>query len=362
VKLVAGDLAAALDTIAKVIERRNTIPILANALIEPAGNGDMQLLASDLDICITATCPATDALAPFTVPALPFRKLLEHIAGNAELVLEHDDKTLTIAHGRSRWRLPTLPVEDFPARLVPSDTASALTFSAADFRRHFGTLSFAISTEETRYYLNGVYLHNSNSQLTTIATDGHRLARVTAPHEHKFPGIILPRKAVELAVDALGKNEAVELRFDDRIVEATIGTTVVASKVVDADYPEYTRVLPQQSENFCEVEREDLLEAIERLTAIMTREDYSAAGLTWAPGDDALTLVLTRSEAVNDKVAAAAVGGEARVGVSPRYLADMLKALLGETVRLEVTGPSMPIRVTVPGHEQILAVLMPLRW
>lgn len=246
-----------LTGVAKVVEARNTIPILSNVVLT-IKEGQLHIRATDLDIEVSASVPLLDAQeGALTVAA----KLLTDIVkkSGTEVTLEAKDGTLTVKSGRSNFKLPTLPVEDFPTL----QTGTFDTEFDVDLSAIVSPVAFALSNEETRYYLCGVYLHNVDGQLVAVATDGHRLARQEGKTAPEFEGIILPSKLVGM----LPKG-TVKFAVSANKVRITTPGMVIISKLIDGTFPQYERVIPRNNDKMMSVNRDALLQAAERVSVV----------------------------------------------------------------------------------------------
>src|SRR5271156_956447 len=271
------ELLRSLGHVHRVVERRNTIPILANVLLH-ADRTKLSLKATDLDVEVTDTIAAeVGPGGSTTVPAHMFFDIVRKLPEGAQIVLESsgDRAALAIRAGRSRFTLQTLPESDFPD-LAPGEMTHKFTLKAADLKRLIDKTQFAISTEETRYYLNGIYLHAAGSAkaptLRAVATDGHRLAQVDLPLPKGatgMPGVIVPRKGVGEVLRLIEDNEAeVAIELWQGKIRFTIGNVVLTSKLIDGTFPDYGRVIPQNNDKELIVDKKDFEAAVDRVSTI----------------------------------------------------------------------------------------------
>jgi DNA polymerase-3 subunit beta len=275
-----AQLLKSLGHVHRVVERRNTIPILGNVLVR-AENARLSLKATDLDLEVTETLAAETATGgSTTVPAHMFYDIVRKLPDGAQIVLEGDGdrSVLAIRAGRSRFTLQTLPENDFPD-LAAGDMTHSFTLAASDMKRLIDRTQFAISTEETRYYLNGIYLHTAGSAkaatLRAVATDGHRLAQIDLPlpkGASGMPGVIVPRKTVGEVQRLIEDNEAeVAIELSQGKIRFTIGNVVLTSKLIDGTFPDYGRVIPQNNDKELIVDKKDFEAAVDRV-ATSSRE------------------------------------------------------------------------------------------
>lgn len=344
--LPKADLTRLLTAVTKVVETRNNIPILGNVLLS-VDDGQFSARATDLDIEIQTSIPVLDALpGSATVNA----KLLADIAKKAgsDVSLELDGDTLTVKSGRSRFRLATLPVDDFPSFAADGFAASF----DVDLAALVAPTQFAISTEETRFYLNGVYLHATEAGTVAVATDGHRLSRHTGPFLASFDGVILPRKLVSILPKG---NVRVSLSATKIRIETS--DTVITSKLIDGTFPDYQRVIPTGNGKIVLADRKALATAVERVSTVAT-ERGRAVKLEIAPGQIALSV---RGDAeATDAVEADYSGEPIEIGFNAAYLTELLTNLSGDTVRIALNDAGSPTIFT-GGDENLLTVCMPMR-
>ncbi|WP_266063828.1 DNA polymerase III subunit beta [Brucella intermedia] len=350
VSIDRSQLAHALATVNRAIESRNSIPILANVLLA-VEDGQLRLTGTDLDVEITTSLPVLDCQpGSVTVPG----KMLADIAKRAtgDITLELDAASaggrLTVASGRSRYKLDVLPAEDFPSFSAGKfDTTLELDLAAL-----VAPCVHCISTDETRYYLAGVYLHAVEERLVAVATDGHRLMRNAGPTgtlpSSLEAGVILPRKLVGL----LPKG-TVTVELSQNKVRVTSGATVITSKLIDGTFPDYVRVIPTGNSNVLTVDRQALMKAVERVAAVA---DDKSRAVKFAVGD---VLRLMLADKASDEVEATFEGEPLEIGFNARYVNDMLGALDEANVRFALGDAGSP--AVVKGEGEWTGVLMPLR-
>ncbi|MBI3704298.1 MAG: DNA polymerase III subunit beta, partial [Rhizobiales bacterium] len=272
-----AELLKSLGHVHRVVERRNTIPILANVLIK-ADKGKLSLKATDLDLEITDSIAAE--VAPggaTTVPAHMFYEIVRKLPEGAQIVIEGagDRAVLSIRAGRSRFTLQTLPESDFPD-LAAGEMTHSFKLAASDLKRLIDKTQFAISTEETRYYLNGIYLHTAGTakaaSLRAVATDGHRLAQVELPLPSGaagMPGIIVPRKTVAEVQRLIETGEGeVAIELSAGKIRFGIGNAVLTSKLIDGTFPDYGRVIPANNDKSLIVDKKDFEAAVDRVSTV----------------------------------------------------------------------------------------------
>ena len=274
-----SNLLKSLAHVHRVVERRNTIPILSNVLVRTEDEA-LRLKATDLDIEITESVPATGEQAgATTVPAHLLYDIVRKLPDGSEVKLATNGEgtQMTVSSGRSNFRLQCLPESDFPD-ITAGTLTHGFTIKAGELERLIERTQFAISTEETRYYLNGIFLHTieagSELRLRAVATDGHRLARaeMDAPAGSEgMPGIIVPRKTVGEVQKLLGdcNNDAeVKVELSDSKIRFTIGDVVMTSKLIDGTFPDYQRVIPQNNDKALTLDRQAFAAAVDRVSTI----------------------------------------------------------------------------------------------
>ena len=366
-----GVLIKALSHVQNVVERRNTIPILSNVLLEADGAA-LSLTATDLDIeASDSTIAHVDQSGSITAPAQTFfdvvRKLPE--GSDIELTLDAEANRLSIASGRSRFSLPTLPASDFQT-MSREDVDNSFEINAAEFRRLIDKTKFAISTEETRYYLNGIYLHGAEADggkgrvLRSVATDGHRLAlaEVEAPDgAQMLPGIIIPRKAVaeirRLLDDA---TENVEVSASEAKIVVRVGEAVLVSKLIDGSFPDYTRVIPKSNEAILNVTNADFRNAVDRVATVSVERSRS---IKLSLESQKVVLQVQNSETGHgvEEVEANYQGEPIEIGFNAKYLLDVAQQIEGDEARFEFGDANSQARVLDPADPCAQYVLMPLR-
>ncbi|RZK97186.1 MAG: DNA polymerase III subunit beta [Methylobacterium sp.] len=362
-------LLRSLGHVHRVVERRNTIPILSNVLLRATGGG-LQLRATDLDIEVTETVPA-DVSDPgaTTVPAHVIYDIVRKLPEGAQVSLETGGESgqMTIRSGRSRFALGALPEGDFPD-LAAGELPHSFGIAAADLKRLIEKTQFAISTEETRYYLNGIYLHTIEAEglkLRAVATDGHRLARVEidAPEGSAgMPGIIVPRKAVaeiQKLVDDGGDSVAIDLSPAKIRLRFASGVTLI-SKLIDGTFPDYQRVIPAGNDKRLTVERDAFARAVDRVSTISS-ERGRAVKLGLQEGRLSLSVNNPDSGSATEELDVDYEAAGLDIGFNARYLLDITGQLEGDTALFKLADPGSPTLIQDREGAPALYVLMPMR-
>jgi len=363
-------LLKSLGHVQSVVERRNTIPILANVLLE-ARDGALGLSATDMDITIVES-QAAEVVTPgaTTAPAHTFYEIVRKLPDGAqvELSVEAEGGQMRLKAGRSSFALATLPKEDFPSG-EGEDLPQRFTLHGEELRNLIDRTRFAISTEETRYYLNGIYLHATRDQtpacLRAVATDGHRLARfeVDLPDGAAgMPGVIVPRKAVnELRklIDELESGVEVSLS-QTRIRFAFNGTTVLTSKLIDGTFPDYERVIPAGNDKHMQVACRDFAKAVDRVATISSEKSRA---IKLSLDDGVLTLSATSPDqgSASESLDASYDGTPLDIGFNARYVLDIAERIEGAEARFSFADSASPTIVRDTTDSSALYVLMPMR-
>jgi DNA polymerase-3 subunit beta len=373
-------LLKALGHVHRVVERRNTIPILSNVLLRAEAEG-LKLKATDLDMEVTETIRADVSQAgATTIPAHVIYDIVRKLPEGSQVSLETTGETgqMQLRSGRSRFMLQALSESDFPD-LAAGEMQVSFALPAQDLKRLIEKTQFAISTEETRYYLNGIYLHTieveGETKLRAVSTDGHRLARIEMPAPEGsagMPGLIVPRKAVaeiQKLVDDGGAEVKVELStakirltFDggEGGEAASSGGVVLTSKLIDGTFPDYQRVIPTGNDKLLTVERGEFAKAVDRVSTISS-ERGRAVKLALSEGR--LTLSVNNPDSGNavEELDVSYDAAPLDVGFNARYLLDITGQLDGDTAVFKLADPGSPTVIQDRDGAPTLYVLMPMR-
>lgn len=362
-------LLKALNHVQSVVERRNTIPILSNVLVAAQGDS-LRLTATDLDIEISESAPAeVERAGQTTAPANYLYDFVRKLPEGTPIKLDvsGDDPRLFISAGKSRLHLPILPAGDFPS--MPSDGfETKFEIEPTELGRLIDKTRFAISTEETRYYLNGIFFHTiaegSAAKLRAVATDGHRLALAdaTAPKGATgMPGVIVPRKTINelkrLLDDAA---DMVEIAVSTQKIRFALGDAVLTSKLIDGSFPEYARVIPKSNAKKLKIDNKTFSEAVDRVATVSAERSRS---VRLALDKDKVTLTVNNPDAgvATEDLAAGYRDDAMEIGFNARYLLDVAQQIEGEDALFELADSGSPTLVRDEADENALYVLMPLR-
>jgi DNA polymerase-3 subunit beta len=350
-------LSAQLARVVGIVEKRNTIQILANVLLTADGD-TLSIHATDLDIEATASASANiEQPGSTTVNAALLADIVKKMPSGALLSLESTDTDLVVKAGRSRFKLATLPAKDFPRIASPEYTAT-FDMQSVDLAALLGMSKFAMSTEETKYYLNGVYLHHADGHIRAVATDGHRLAHVDGPDVPMFPGVIVPRKTVaELTKGAdVGP---VTVSVSDTKIRFDFGAIVIVSKVVDGTFPAYERILPKNNGNTMTAKADALKAVVARVTTVAD-DRFNTVKLTL--GHDGVVLSCRAATGEADDYADATYDGDdMSIGFNAKYFAEVISQIGSGTAVIKFGGAMDPIIVSEEGVDGVFWVMMPLR-
>jgi DNA polymerase III subunit beta len=362
-------LLKSLGHVHRVVEKRNTIPILSNVLLKALG-GSLQLKATDLDIEVTETLGAQSGMdGAITVPAHTLYDIVRKLSDGAQVSIESgiDGGQLTIKSGRSRFTLQSLPEADFPD-MAAGELAHRFTIASKELQRLIEKTQFAISTEETRYYLNGIYIHTVDTDagvmLRTVATDGHRLARSelpSPPGAAGMPGVIIPRKTVAEVVKLVAEFSGdVVVELSTSKIRFVVGNVVLISKLIDGTFPDYTRVIPVGNDKRLVVERAEFTRSVDRVSTISS-ERGRAVKLSLS--ERKLTLSVNNPDAGNavEELEVDYEAGNIDIGFNARYLLDIAGQLEGDTALFKLADPSSPTVIQDREGASTLYVLMPMR-
>ena len=352
-----------------VVERRNTIPILANVLIEAEGN-TVSFRATDLDIEVVDKAPAmVERAGATTVSAVMLHEIVRKLPDGALVSLTDDPRTgrLTVEAGRSTFALATLPREDFPV-MASSEYQTNFSARSGVLRRLFEKSKFAISTEETRYYLNGVYLHVAEGEdgrvLRCVATDGHRLARIDAPlpaGAERMPGVIVPRKTVNELRKLLEDDEAdIAISVSETKVRFATSEIALTSKVIDGTFPDYTRVIPTGNTKRLEVDASEFAKAVDRV-ATVSSERSRAVKLILEEDKVTLTVNSPDSGMAQEELVVAYGDDRLEIGFNAKYLLEIASQIDRENAVFMLNASGDPALVREGSDSSAVYVVMPMR-
>ena len=366
-----------LGHVQSVVERRNTIPILSNVLLRADGTeptGALALSATDMDLELVERVPAQIERAGLTTaPAHTLFDIVRKLPDGAQIEIEASGErnSMVLRCGRSIFTLACLPPEDYPV-MAGGELAHPFAMTAAELKSLVDRTRFAISTEETRYYLNGIYLHATKNDevpvIRAVATDGHRLARVemVLPEGAAgMPGIIVPRKTVLELRKLVEESEAeIELALSETKIRFAVGGATLTSKLIDGTFPDYDRVIPTGNDKVLEVKCKDFADAVDRVSTIST-EKSRAVKLAIAPGANGGSLAISATSPENgtaiEELEVRYLNEPLEIGFNSRYLLDIASQIEGEGAQLLMSDSGSPTIVRDRADPSALYVLMPMR-
>jgi DNA polymerase III subunit beta len=355
---------AALQSVAGIVERRHTLPILANVLLRKTGSS-VQLTTSDLEIQIRTTAELAGDEGNFatTLGARKLIDILRTMPAEQTVSLESTGGKLILKGGKSRFTLQSMPAEDFP--LVQESASFGPTFSVPQktLKSLLSQVSFSMAVHDIRYYLNGILFVAEGKQLSLVATDGHRLAFASAALEVEVPKqeVILPRKTViEMQRLLSDKEGAIEMQFAANQAKFSFDGMEFVTKLVEGKFPDYNRVIPKNHKNIVTLGRQPLLASLQR-TAIMTSEKFKGVRLNIEPGSLRVASSNAEQEEAVDELDVDYTGDTIEIGFNVTYLIDALQNMSQEMVRVELSDGNSSALVTNPDDNAFKYVVMPMR-
>jgi len=356
-----------LSHVQSVVERRNTIPILSNVLLEAQPGGAIRLMATDLDLQIDETiAAAVDQAGATTISAHTLFDIVRKLPEGSQVELNAAEGRIIVTAGRARFTLSTLPRDDFPV-IAEGELPCTFELPAETLKQIIDKTRFAISTEETRYYLNGIFLHVADEAtpvLKAAATDGHRLARVTMPRPdgaEKMPDVIIPRKCIAELRKLLDEVDgSVGVSLSNSKIRFDLGQAILTSKLIDGTFPDYSRVIPTGNDKILKIDPKSFMEGVDRVSTIATEKTRA---VKMALDRDKVILSVTSPE---NGAAAEEVPGEYaaqgfEIGFNSRYLMDILGQIEGDVCEVHLADAAAPTLIRENDKSPALYVLMPMR-
>src|SRR6476620_11516192 len=357
-----------LSHVQSVVERRNTIPILSNVLLDASDGGSLKVMATDLDLQVVENMAAAsvESAGAITVSAHLLFDIARKLQEGSQVSLETADNRMTVKAGRSRFSLPTLPRDDFPV-IVEGDLPTSFELPAKTLAELIDRTRFAISTEETRYYLNATFLHVSDEDqpvLKAAATDGHRLARFTIPRPagaEGMPDVIIPRKCVAELRKLLDEVDGtVQISLSESKVRFGLGNAILTSKLIDGTFPDYSRVIPTANDKLLKLDPRSLEEGVDRVSTIASERTRA---VKMSLDRDRVTLSVTSPEngTASEEVSADYAADGIEIGFNARYLLDILGQIEGDVMEVHLADAAAPTLLRENDKAPALYVLMPMR-
>ena len=357
-------LLKSLGHVQSVVERRNTIPILSNVLLEARDDGSIRLMATDLDLQVDESVPANVSQAgAITVSAHTFFDIVRKLPEGSQVELSAAEGKMQVIAGRSRFNLSTLPRDDFPV-IAEGELPTRFELPAATLRQIIEKTRFAISSEETRYYLMGIFFHVIDDQLRAAATDGHRLARITVGKPDGadgMPDVIVPRKCVQELYRLLEELEGtVEISLSPTKIRFGLGSAILTSKLIDGTFPDYNRVIPTGNDKLLKLDPKSFSAGVDRVSTIASEKTRA---VKVSVDRDKVTLSVTSPEnGVATEELAADYGSDGiEIGFNAKYLLDILGEIDGDIVEVHLADAAAPTLLRENDKSNALYVLMPMR-
>jgi DNA polymerase III subunit beta len=364
VKAKRDELLAPLSAVSGIIERRHTLPILSNVLVERV-DGVLSFLATDIEIQITSrsSLAAGADAKPLTVGARKLVDILRALPDGAEVTLQQQDKRLQVKAGKSRFTLQTLPAEDFPKLARPAGDVTRFALPQKALRRLLGLVQYAMAQQDIRYYLNGLLVLVEDQQLRLVANDGHRLAYAAMPLASSLPRqeVIVPRKTIlELSKLLADSDEEVRIELSAGQAAFGFGAVELVSKLVDGKFPDYTRVIPTQHKNRLSLDRELLRQSLQR-AAILSNEKFR--GVRWVLTDGSLKVVSSNAEQeeAQEELEVEYRGDALDIGFNVNYLLDVLNNVSAAQVECQFGDAASSALLQFPAEPDFKYVVMPMR-
>lgn len=353
-----------LQAVCGIVEKRHTLPILSNVLIEKAGER-LMLLATDIEMQIrTSTASSGPENAAITVAARKLQDILRSLPEQSEVTLALEDKRLQLKAGKSRFNLQTLPAEDFPRMTEAAQKTASLTLTQKRFKRLLAHVQYAMAQQDIRYYLNGLLLVAHGNELRLVATDGHRLAFISeelADKQEERVEVILPRKTVlELARQLGDHDEPLVIELAPTQARFTFGNVEFISKLIDGKFPDYERVIPQHHGKIVRLERAQFQHSLQR-AAILTNEKFRGVRLVLAAGSLKIQSTNAENEEAQEEIEIDYNGDGLDVGFNVNYLLDVLANVTGDKIEMRLADSNSSALIMLPDNERFKYVVMPMR-
>ena len=371
-KINSSDLLKALSHIHGIVEVRHTLPILSNIILKAKDN-ELTLSSTNLDIYCADKIKAEVTIAgEISVSAVTFFEIVKRLPSGSEVLMsmEEGENEITLKCGRSKFNLSTLKTDDFPI-ISDNDLSTNFVLSADELIRIIDKTKFAVSNEETRYYLNGIFLHkadrNSIQFLRAVATDGHRLAQYDIPlpqGAEDITGIIIPKKTIfELRKVLDDANGDVSISLNENKIKFTFNDLKIISKVIDGTFPDYTKVIPQNNNKNFKTNNNELKNAIDRVSAVAANEESKSKAIKLSLEDNKLNLsVESQSKgSANEIIDISYDGDKVDIGFNSKYIIDICNEVDGEEVDISLLDSVSPAIILDKTDENLFFVLMPMR-
>jgi len=353
-----------LQAVCGIVEKRHTLPILSNVLIEKMGER-LMLHATDIEMQIrTSTVSSGAEAVAVTVAARKLQDILRSLPENAEVSLTLDERRLQLKAGKSRFNLQTLPAEDFPRMAEASGKATVLKLTQKQFKKQLALVQYAMAQQDIRYYLNGLLLVAQGGELKLVATDGHRLAYASEDiggQQDERIEVILPRKTVlELSRQLADNDEALEISLTPSQARFSFGNIEFVSKLIDGKFPDYERVIPQNQNKTIKLERALFQHSLQR-AAILTNEKFRGVRLVLSAGSLKILSTNAENEEAQEEIEIDYTGDGLDVGFNVNYLLDVLNNVIVDTIEIRLADSNSSALMMLPDNERFKYVVMPMR-
>ena len=356
-----------LSHLQSIVEKKNALPILSNILIEAKDN-NLVLSSTDMDISITEkiNCNVLEAGAT-TINAHTIYDIIRKLPDSSEIeIICNDGKLLTLRSGSSRFSLNCLPKEDFPI-IESENSGKTIKIHSQEFLKLIDKTKFAISSEETRYFLNGLYLNvnnNNNGCITIVGTDGLRLAKfeqVKQGLNEEIQGVIIPKKTINELSKLLSENtEEIEININTNKIVFFINNLVLISKLIDGNFPDYKKVIPKDNNNILEVNRQELSSAVDRVSTI-ANEKAPVIKFKLLQNLININAVNSENSSASEDISVKYQGEEIEIGFNSKYILELINNLEDEEISISYKDNSSPIIATEKSNPDLIYVLMPMR-
>ena len=365
-KATQDKLLSVLQSVSGIVERRHTLPVLANVLIRKTGKA-LQLTTSDLEIQIRTTAEMDGDAGDFTttVGARKLIDILRTMPSDQTVSLESSQSKLILKGGKSKFTLQTLPAEDFPLVQEAASFGPVFSVPQKTLKQLLSQVSFAMAVHDIRYYLNGILFVAEGKQLSLVSTDGHRLAFASATLDTDVPNkqeVILPRKTVlemqRLLSDAEGAID--DMQFANNQAKFSFGGMEFVTKLVEGKFPDYNRVIPKGHRNNLTLGRQALLSCLQR-TAILTSDKFKGVRLNLDPGTLRVASTNAEQEEAVDELDIDYGGDSIEIGFNVTYIIDVLTNMGQDMVRIDLADANSSALITIPENDQFKYVVMPMR-
>lgn len=364
IKTQRDNILTPLQSVCGIVEKRHTLPILSNVLIEKSGD-QLTLLATDIEIQIrthTAGATGSDKTA-ITVGARKLQDILRSLPDNAEVSLELSDKRMQVRAGKSRFNLQTLPSEDYPRMAQTDSEQIKLRLTQRQFKRLIGFVQYAMAQQDIRYYLNGLLLVVTGNEIRVAATDGHRLAYASEQQaeSQQRAEVILPRKTIlELSRLLADNDEALDICLTTNQAVFRFGDIELVSKLIDGKFPDYERVIPKNHNKVLTISRLAFLQSLHR-AAILTNEKFRGVRIVLAPGSLKIISSNADQEEAQEEIEVPYDSEALDIGFNVTYLLDMLNNVSDENVEIRLADANSSALITLPDNDHFKYVVMPMR-